>query len=101
MAFREHKYRLERSWNPHRSPTSEFATSVTVGSTPGWTGGARLLQVVRDGASADAESFGYLIALHALLAQLVDFSLLINGQSDAGAGLPLQLLLDGFDTLSA
>jgi hypothetical protein len=34
MAFREHKYRLERPWNPHRSPTSEFATSVAVGSTP-------------------------------------------------------------------
>jgi len=28
MAFREHKYRLERPWNSHQSPTSEFATSV-------------------------------------------------------------------------
>jgi hypothetical protein len=27
MAFREHEYHLERPWNPHRSPTPEFATS--------------------------------------------------------------------------
>src|SRR4051794_5945321 len=31
MAFREHKYRLERPWNSHQSPTSEFATSVRHG----------------------------------------------------------------------
>jgi hypothetical protein len=29
-AFREYEYCLERSWNPHQSPTFEFATSVTV-----------------------------------------------------------------------
>jgi tetratricopeptide (TPR) repeat protein len=36
MAFREHKYRLERPRNPRQSPIFEFATSVTVGAGPNW-----------------------------------------------------------------
>src|SRR3954463_15533425 len=36
MAFREHEPCLERSWNPHQSPTSEFATGVNSHATRGY-----------------------------------------------------------------